>query len=147
MEVYEKTMQRHSGLGTRPRINGIQAMIRGTCTEGATYLMLSRRVPSREAAILQRMSREKQNHGTCLKGIYTLTTGEYPVVEVAPMPMQPVEEILRSCYGNEMRILAEYERRIGDPEYGPVFLRLAQQEREHCRQLLELIGRLQKIQG
>jgi len=43
-----------------------------------------------------------------------------------------------------MHTLAAYEQRSADREYGPVFARLAQQEREHCRMVLELIGNLQK---
>jgi len=43
-----------------------------------------------------------------------------------------------------MRCLAQYEARANDPEYGPVFARLAAQEREHCMAVLELIGRAKK---
>ena len=43
-----------------------------------------------------------------------------------------------------MRSLKEYEALMDDPEYGHVFARLAEQEREHCRTLLEMIGGLRK---
>ena len=48
------------------------------------------------------------------------------------------------CTGHrgEMRSLKEYEARADDPEYGHVFARIAQQEREHCMALLGLIGSL-----
>ena len=56
----------------------------------------------------------------------------------------PADRTLRRCYGREMRCLAQYESRANDPEYGPVFTRLAAQEREHCMAVLELIGKLSK---
>jgi hypothetical protein len=43
-----------------------------------------------------------------------------------------------------MRALKEYEALSQDPEYGPVFFRLAQQERDQCRTVLELIGGIGK---
>jgi len=49
---------------------------------------------------------------------------------------------LRRCYGREMRCLAAYEARSGDSEYGPVFVQMAQQEREHCKNILHLLGKL-----
>lgn len=109
-----------------------------------TYLQLARRMPSREASVLQRLYREEQTHVACLKGIYTLITGEKPVVHTPPTPQEPPELTLRKCYGREMRTLKEYEARAADSEYGPVFSRLAEQEREHCRALLELIGGLDR---
>ena len=43
-----------------------------------------------------------------------------------------------------MRARAQYEGRSSDPEYGQVYARLAEQEKEHCRIILELIGNLKK---
>ena len=60
------------------------------------------------------------------------------------MEKAPVSTMLRRCYGREMRCLAQYEARANHPEYGPVFARLAEQEREHCRLILELIGNLKR---
>jgi len=51
------------------------------------------------------------------------------------------EQALRSCYGREMHCLARYEQHADHPEFGAVFARLAQEEREHCLKLLELLGR------
>jgi hypothetical protein len=44
----------------------------------------------------------------------------------------------------EMRSLKEYETKSGDPEYGHVYARLAEQEREHCMALLGIIGGMEK---
>ena len=122
----------------------LQSLIVEEWISAATYLQLSRQLSSREASVLQRLYREEQTHAACLKGIYTLITGEKATLQ-APSPIQESPEItLRRCYSREMRSLKEYEARAADSDYGPVFEKLAEQEREHCRAVLELIGNLQK---
>lgn len=109
-------------------------------TDAATYLTLSRRVSGKASLILRRLYEEEQTHTACLKGIYTLITGQKPSLPPLPQTREPISATLRRCYGREMQCLARYESRRGHPEYGSVFARLAQQEQEHCRAVLELIG-------
>lgn len=127
-----------------PKEQGLLPMIAQEWTDAATYLQLSRRFQGKDSAALRKMYEEEQAHTACLKGIYTLITGIRPTVKAVPPGDQDPETILRRCYGREMQCLADYEARSEDPEYGPVFARLAEQEREHCRVILELIGKLKK---
>ncbi len=122
----------------------LPALIIGEWTDAVTYLQLSRRYQGREAQLLRRLFEEEQSHAACLKGIYTLLTGEQVNHPSPPPPQEPTEVILRRCYGREMQCLAAYEQRTSSPEYGPVFKRLAQQEWEHCRTILELLGKLKR---
>lgn len=110
--------------------------------DATIYLALSRQLTGRESEVLRRLFEEEQSHAACLKGIYTLTTGNRPVIRNTPPAREPPELTLRKCYGREMRCLAAYEERMSDREYGPVFTRLAEQEREHCRLVLEILGNL-----
>ena len=112
--------------------------------DAATYLHLSRRFQGKDSGALRRMSEQEQAHTACLKGIYTLITGNHPTVRTQPPSQDGVETILRRCYGREMHCLAQYEQKISDPEYGQVFARLAEQEKEHCRTILELLGNLKR---
>lgn len=123
---------------------GLVELIAQEWTDAATYLQLSRRFQGKESAILRRMFEEEQAHTACLKGIYTLITGTHPTVRAVQPTQDDPEQILRRCYGREMRCLAQYEQRSGDPEYGQVFARLADQERDHCRLILELLGNRKK---
>ena len=109
-----------------------------------TYLALSRRMQGKNSTLLHRMFEEEQTHAACLRGIYKLMTGTSPNVHSVPPAQEPAQTVLRRCYGREMRCLAQYEARSSDPEYGPVFTRLAAKEREHCMAVLELIGRMRK---
>lgn len=123
---------------------GLAELIAQEWTDAANYLHLSRRLNGRDSAIARRIFEEEQSHTACLKGIYTLITGQRPSVKAVAPEQDDPEALLRRCYGREMRCLAQYEARSGHPEYGPVFARLADQEREHCRLVLQLLGSLQK---
>lgn len=124
--------------------DNLQELIMNEWTAAATYLRLARQMQPREAQVLQRLAREEHSHAACLKGIYHLITGNQAVIR-SPKPENETPELtLRRCYGGEMRSLKEYESRSDDPQYGHVFARLAEQEREHCRAVLELIGGLKK---
>lgn len=146
METYDpekaaRVWQRvHAKPETRPEGEGLLALIAGEWADAAAYLALSRQCQGRRSAQLRRLFEEEQAHAACLKGIYTLVTGTRPIVRTPLPPPEPMDVALRKCYGREMRCLAEYESRTADPEYGPVFVRLAAQEREHCKLVLELIG-------
>lgn len=123
---------------------GLLELIAEEWTDAATYLHLSRRFQGKESAALRKMFEEEQSHTACLKGIYTLITGTRPNVRNLPPAQGDPENILRRCYGREMQCLARYEQRSSHPEYGQVFVRLADQEREHCRLVLELLGNMKK---
>lgn len=123
-----------------PSTQGLLSLIAEEMQDATTYLHLSRGYQGKEGALLRKLSQEEQAHAACLKGIYTLITGNRPEVRAVPPKQESAEIILRRCYGREMRCLNEYENRSKDPEYGQVFARLAIQEREHCRQILELLG-------
>lgn len=122
----------------------LTAMISAALSTAATYLKLSRQFQGKESAVLRQLYEGQQAHVACLKGIYTLITGTRPSVKAMPLTGQTPESTLRQCYGKTMQILADYESRSADAEYGPVFARLADREKDSCRTLLELIGNLKK---
>jgi len=110
----------------------------------ATYIQLSKSLPPNLAAAAKELARQEQAHVSCLKGIYTMITGEKPKVLSPKIANDPPDIVLRRCYGREMRALAQYEARQHDAQYGHVFRSLARQEQEHCHKLLELLGALIK---
>ena len=149
MEGYDKekaarVWQRVQGSVAEDPTRGLTGMIAEEWADAAVYLSLSRRVQGNHSAILRKMGQEEQAHMACLKGIYTLQgTGRPEVPAPQPMEKAPVSTMLRRCYGREMRCLARYEARANDPEYGQIFARMSQQEKEHCRLILELLGTLE----
>ena len=112
--------------------------------DAITYMTLSRRFQGRDSQLLRQLAQQEQDHAACLRGIYTLLTGGRPVVSSPVVPHEDTATLLRRSYGSHMHRLARYEARQNDKEYGPVFARLAEQEREQCQKLLALLGRLNK---
>lgn len=134
----------HNDTPQAPPEQGLLELISQEWTDASTYLQLSRKFQGKQSAILRRLFEDEQSHTACLKGIYTLLTGRHPKVAVPELPKENPEQTLRRCYGREMQCLAQYEKRSSHPEYGPVFARLALQEQEHCRLVLELLGSLKR---
>jgi len=124
------------------REQGLGELIAQEWTGAATYLLLARRMQGKSATLLRTIHQQEMANVSCLKGIYTLLTGNRPAVQAVPPSPEDPQIALRHCYGREMHSLAQYENRSSDPEFGQVFARLAAQKRDHCRLVLELLGSL-----
>ena len=105
---------------------------------------LARQLSGPASSRLRGLAREARGHVACLEGICVLVTGEAPEVRTPAPEAGPAAGQLRKCYGMAMRALVTYEARGSDREYGPVFARLAAQQRDQCRTILERIGMLGK---
>lgn len=112
--------------------------------DAATYLHLSRQFEGKEAAALRQIAYQEQSHAACLRGIYSLLTGQKPPLHTTPAPRGNRQTLIRRCYGREMQSLTQYRTRTDDPEYGHIFSRLAAQEQEHCHILLNILGNLKE---
>ena len=132
----------HGQMSAGPDPSDLLPLIAEEWTDAVTYLHLSRHFKGKESAALRRMGEQEQAHAACLKGIYTLLTGQQPKQHIPPAPREHPQTLLRRCYGREMRCLAQYQARTTDPEHGQIFARLAAQEQEHCHILLQLLGSL-----
>ena len=133
--------QRVQGQQLDPR-EGLQELIARAWEVSSACLQLSRRLTGKESLLLRQLHEKEQGHMSCLKGIYTLITGQRPHVRGTIAAAGYPEAELRRCYGKQMQTLAEYERRSKHPEYGHIFDTLARQERENCHLLLEILGSL-----
>ena len=142
--VWQRVQNSNPTVPTDPT-RGLAGLIAEEWADAAIYLALSKRVQGNAAATLRKMGQQEQAHMSCLKGMYALQGSGRPDIPAPPPPDKaPVDVILRRCYGREMRCLAQYESRADHPEYGQVFARMAAQEKEHCRLILELLGELTK---
>ena len=122
----------------------IRSLMAEELLDALTYQRLAKKLPPTQGLIARQLAQQEQAHAVCLKGIYTMLTGSTPNLPTPAPQDDPPQVILRRCYGREMRCLAQYEARQNDPQYGHVFQRLAREEQEQCRKLLELLGMLTK---
>ena len=95
-----------------------------------------------QAEALGRMAKEAKAQGSCIGGICALIMGEAPE-RLLPCPDTGTIPVrLKKAYARAMHLLSACEGYCKDPEYGPVFQRLAIKQQEHCRKILEIIGSL-----
>ena len=130
--------------GGRPAEN-LPALIMEYLQLAAAYRQLSQRLNGKDGTTLIRLAREANAQAVCLKGILSLMRGGTPNIAGVSQQQSNTDVILRRCYGAELRLLKACENRCTDPEYGPVFDRLAARSREHCCALMELIGKVGKM--
>jgi hypothetical protein len=128
-----------------PRVcENLQTLIMEQMQVAAAYLQLSHRTVGVEATTLMRLARQSRAQTACLKGLNILIMEKGTEAQIIPVQKGTVEALLRWCYGQELRLMKSYENHRMDPEYGPVFERMAQRSREHCCLVLELMGMIGK---
>ena len=111
-------------------------------TAAENYGRLSKCFSGWQAEALNCMARECKAQGSCIGGICALISGESPE-RLLPCPDAGTISVrLKKAYGRAMHLLSACEGYCKDPEYGPVFQRLAIKQQEHCRKILEIIGSL-----
>ena len=95
-----------------------------------------------QAQALGQMARESRAQGACLGGICAMVTGEPPKQTVPPPDTGTLPVRLKKSYVRALGLLTACQAHSADPEYGPVFQRLATRQQDHCRKILEIIGSL-----
>ena len=138
--VWQRVQQDKQEPAAPPCTDSLPALIMEQLQLSAVYLQLSRQTGGQSSGAFMRLARESRIQAACLKGIVTLMNGHIPSSAPGPTQASAQDALLRRCYGKELRLMKTYENRRGDPEYGPVFDRMASRSRDHCCTLLELIG-------
>lgn len=108
--------------------------------EKETFLYLAKGLGGKNAAILRQMAKQAQSNAAILRGIGTMTEGKSPMVRLPKFTALSMGALLRRSYGQTLQLLAEYEKRASDPQFGSVFQKLKEQKQNHCRVLLALLG-------
>ena len=120
----------------------LPAMAMESLTAAENFGRLARCFSGWRAEALGRMARESRAQSSCISGICALVLGDAPGRQI-PAPDTGSPDIrLKKAYARAMRLLSICEEYGQDPEYGPVFRRLAIQQQDHCRKILEIIGSL-----
>ena len=118
------------------------AILLETTAAAENFTYLTRCFQGRKTEELCQMARESRAQGACLGGIFSLITGEPPRCQSPSPDSGTVQTRLKKAYARALHLLAAFDGKSKDPEYGPVFQRLAIRQQEHCRKILEILGSL-----
>lgn len=105
----------------------------------ATYHHLSGR-----SAVLKPLSDKKRTQAACLRGLHILTIGSCPEARLPQPKTEPFLAALRRCYTAEMQLLTQFELHCTDPVHGAIFASLTEEQKAHCKTVLELVGNAEK---
>ena len=130
-------------LPTAPQLEADGLIVSAQTAKGI-YLKLARQGLTGEAAGLKKLAEMKQSQIDCLNGMRLLSAGGRHSHPPLPIPKESALAALRRCHSIEVRTLREYELRTAERDHGPIWFGLAEEQRNVCRILLELMGRLDK---
>lgn len=112
-----------------------ESWLRQLLTDQAAETALWQQLGRRHGGIYERIAKQKRGQLNCLRGIWLLAAGQ---------PWQPPKESsqeppdLRRSAARGLALWRIFDDHSRDPEFGPVFQSLRDQQREHCRLTLEL---------
>lgn len=112
-------------------------LLHSTLTDAAVFAALSRKLHGK---LIQQLAHEERSQAARLRGICVYVDGSVPKIPTPSPGSEPTGVLVRRCYVNHIRRLAEYEQHSGDTDFGPVYKELAAQEQRHCAALMELLG-------
>lgn len=78
----------------------------------------------------------------CLKGISVLSHQGEEALTLWTPEKSPAKKLLESCYHRTRRCMVDYSARSAEPEFGTVFLRLAELAGRSCILITRLLGTL-----
>ena len=104
------------------------------------YWHLLRRATGRNREALQMLYDRARVNLNCLKGLQTLRFGTPGKLTQLPATGETMRKVLETCYHRTRRAMTEYTARSAEPEFGAVFLVMANRERDNAALIAELLG-------
>lgn len=141
--VWQRVQSREEAQAPQPAQDNLKALLLTAQENRVAYGQLRRQMGPKNRETLAKLQRQTGRSITCIQGICRLR-GETGKVPQLPAVREPVRRGLEKCYHRERKLCMEWERRTGDPEYGPVFAQLAGQSREHCTTIMQMLGEMEK---
>ena len=135
--AYEPTKAAESKAGSGWNL---RELIAYEMMEKESFLFLAKGLGGKNTAILRQMAKQAQANSAILRGIGTMMEGSTPKVRLPKFTALSMGALLRRSYGQTLQLMAEYDKRASDPQFGSVFQQLKEQKQNHCRVLLALLG-------
>lgn len=139
--VWQRVQHREEPAPVPQPEENLKPLILSAQENAAAYRRLSQQVGPKEKSRLMQLYRECVRWVSCMRGLCRME-GQPVAVPRIPAGAEPVPRALEKCYHRERRLWEEWERRSASGPHGPVFGKLAQQARDHCVSVMEILGRM-----
>lgn len=133
-----RVWQRVQGAQAQTSEEALARMLELLQEDNALWQLLARRY----GGTYQTLAVRQKSQLACLRGIWKIHTGKAHQPLHCPPPTGTREELLRQSYARQMALLQAADARTRDPEFGPIFAQLRDQQKNHCRMTLELLGKI-----
>ena len=140
--VWQRVQSREPEQMPQLPMDNIKPLILTAQENLAAYQYLSGQMGQRYRDTLTHLQRETQKSIACMQGVCHMR-GEQVKVPQIKAAREPGRRMLGKCYHRERKLWREWEQRISDPEHGVVFGQMANQSRERCGMIMELLGKLE----
>lgn len=125
-----------------PSRGDLRALELAALEAAAVYRKLAGTFTGKTREKIRRLYDGQMETAVCLKGIGRLSGGGSGKKANVSAPDEPAFKALEKQYHCARRAMTEYTARTVDGEYGAVFQRMADIQREACWVLAELLGEL-----
>lgn len=145
MEKFEEEQVWRRVLGNEeesPEGMDLRALLLSAMEAAAAYRQLSELVAGKQKERVRRLYEGEQANIACLRGMHRLSSGTVMKPKAMRVAGEPAAKLLEKCYHRTKQAMTEYTARTVDREFGAVFQKMADREREHCVLITELLGEL-----
>lgn len=137
-EVWQRVM----GQREQPVREDIRPLLLSAMEAVSAYRHLSGMLTGKGKERMKGLHQGAMASVSCLKGIQAMSGGGSGKLTAMPIPKEPVRKTLEKSYHRTRHLMAEYTGRSLDPEFGVLYQRMADREREHGVVLAEILGEL-----
>ena len=140
--VWQRVQTRSEPVDVPAVMENLKPLILTAQENAVAYRHMAQSAGPRSRQRWQKLYRNTRRCLECMRGICRMKGEPVQIPNLRAEP-EPVARTLQKCYHRERRLWEAWERRIGDPEHGAVYGELARQAREHCTEIMEMLGRME----
>lgn len=139
----QQVWQRVRASREEPPKEDLRQLQREAMELAAVYRSLTSQMTGKQQALLKRLYAGEKANGEALAGIARLSRLGGESLKFWQPGKEDSRRLLERCYHRTRRCTIEYLARSAEGEFGVVFEKLANREKEHCCLIAEVLGGMQ----
>ena len=123
--------------------NDLRQLQREAMELAAVYRNLISQMTGKQQSLLRRLHLGEKANAAALAGIRKLSRQGGESMKLWQPGREDPKHLLERCYHRTRRNMTEYLARSAEGEFGVIYEKLANREKEHCCLLAEVLGGIQ----